>query len=237
MRSDLAKCTTEAERRGGRGKKTHYGGKVRINQNPDHDYLDEYGGFRSSARRRHWDHSEFSDVLNPLRGNLRVNLGRRWDDVFSEFCQVLDRRGLSGYHIWTHLKQEVETNTFIENGKVYRKVTRRQYHQEMEVEGFYVHPVTGILEYQQQDRYWNRKRGDLPKEVRVPGNEEWVYREIDGLWFRVLIGWTVTNKRQSRWDGGVRIIPEWEEMIVVRRSANKKEIAWLKCQLALSQNS
>ena len=99
MREDLAKCTTEHPRAGARGKcyKTHYGGKVEIHPDPDHDYLNEFGGYRSSARRRHWNYKEFTDVLAPLRGNLRANLGRRWDDVYSEFCQVLDRRGLSGY--------------------------------------------------------------------------------------------------------------------------------------------
>lgn len=151
MRADLAKCTTERERRGAKGKcfKTKYRGRVRVHPDPEHDYLDESGGFKSSSRRSHWEHKEFSDVLNPLRGAIRNNIGRPWDKVFSEFCQVLDRRGVSGYHIFTHLMQEVETKTYIgEDGKIYEKVSRYSFRNEpLEVSGFYVHPITGILCY------------------------------------------------------------------------------------------
>src|SRR5271156_1602451 len=105
MRADLAKLTTEKERVGAKGKcfKTKYRGRVKAHPDPDHDYPKEYGGFRSSARRRHWEHKEFTDVLSPLYGAIRKNVGRPWDDVYSEFCKVLDRRSVSGHHIWTHL--------------------------------------------------------------------------------------------------------------------------------------
>lgn len=145
MRSDLAKCTTEHERARGYGK-IKYGGKVSIDPDPDHDYPNEFGGFRSSARRRHTrnktEYKEFTDFLSPLRGAIRKNVGRKWDAVFSEFCRVLDRRSLSGYHIWTHLIQEVQTKTFLENGVVMEQLP---YWGSRAVDGFYVHPMTGIL--------------------------------------------------------------------------------------------
>lgn len=84
-----------------------YGGNVRVNPDREHDYPEEYGGFRSSSRNRQANAKGFSDFLSPLRGAIRKSIGRPWDDVFGEFCETLDRRGLSGYHIWTHLMWEV----------------------------------------------------------------------------------------------------------------------------------
>lgn len=218
MRSDLAKCTTERERAGGRGKcwKTKYGGKVRISPDPDDDYLNEHGGYRSSARRRQYNHKSFTDRLGALKGNLRVNLGRLWDDVYSEFCEVLDRRGISGFHIWTHLRDEVSINTFMDDGKVYEK--GRRYFREREVTGFYVHPVTGILCYKAYERWRYRAPIGTPK-IPVPGDEAWTYRAFEGIWFRYR-----EVVRKTSW-GSVYLE-------VFKRQANKKEVAWIRQQLA-----
>lgn len=79
MRKDLAKCTTESPR-SGRGmvhaNKIKYGGTVRIHPDHEHDYLDEYGGYKPSGRGRQWDSKSFTDCLGALRGNIRKNVGR-----------------------------------------------------------------------------------------------------------------------------------------------------------------
>jgi hypothetical protein len=225
MRADLAKCTTERERYGAKGKcfKTKYRGKVRIHPDPDYDYPTEHGGFRSSSRRRHWESKEFSDVLNPLIGAIRKNLGRPWNKVFSEFCEVLDRRSVSGYHIWTHLMQEVTTKTYLENGKVY-EITKYGAGP-MEVDGFYVHPVTGLLCHRprptkaQVRARWSSIGPKKPPEFIVPGLESWRYKEFDGIWFR----YNVVEKDTSYGTSFVDI---------VKRQCNKKEVAWIKLQLS-----
>jgi hypothetical protein len=223
MRSDLAKCTTERGRTGSYMGKIKYGGKVRIDLDLDHDYLNEFGGFRSSARRRHHSYKGFTDVLGPLRGAIRRNLGRPWDKVFSEFCRVLDRRSLSGYHIWTHLQSEVQTNTFIENGKVL-SLPRHSW-LPREVDGFYVHPITGILCHAEVEG-WRTTRRRLanakPESIPVPGMEPWKYQQVDGLWFRVLTI-SVTDPAHP-W--------KKQELITAKRSANRKEIIWITEQLA-----
>lgn len=218
MRKDLAKLTTESSRAGGYGK-IKYGGKARINHDPEHDYLDEFGGYRSSARLRHMEYKSFTDVLNPLRGAVRKNLGRPWNDVFSEFCAVLDRRGVSGYHIWTHLMQEVAVNTYLGvDGKVYEKPNKHTWYSRMRpVEGFYVHPVSGLL------RWADREIGPRMKarpEIKVPGEKKQVFRKVDGLWFRVEIA-----KVKTWW-------PYKEEEVVKKmKSCNRKEIRWIESQL------
>jgi hypothetical protein len=224
MRSDLAKCTTEHERAGGYGK-IKYGGKVRIHPDPDHDYPNEFGGFRSSARHRHTRnktrYKEFTDVLSPLRGAIRKNLGREWDTVFSEFCRVLDRRSLSGYHIWTHLMREVQTKTFFEKDVV---MERARYWGTRVVDGFYVHPVTGILCHAQLQSWKTRRRRTRaamkPARIPVPEMDGWNYQKIDDLWLRLKCV-TYTDSR-----GKVK------QVILTKRSANRKEITWINEQLA-----
>jgi len=225
VRPDLAKCTTERPRHGrNRAITKKYGGRVKANPDREHDYPDEYGGFRSSSRKRQINAEGFSDFLSPLRGAIRKKVGRPWDKVFGEFCDALARRGLSGYHIWTHLMGEVETNTFLgEGGEVYGQSVLRVFSGRWsKVEGFYVHPLTGLLLYKESKRFQRMK--NKPKlEIPVAGNEPQVYRKIDGLWFRCLITVEVRSFRPYRTD------------VVVRRvkSASRKEIGWIKTQPAL----
>jgi hypothetical protein len=224
VRQDLAKCTTERPRNGRSWALTKkYGGRVRVNPDREYDYPEEYGGFRSSSRNRQVHAKGFSDFLSPLRGAIHKNKGRPWDDVFSEFCQALDRRGLSGYHIWTHLRWEVKTNTFLgKDGEVYAFPPTPPFGgRASKVDGFYVHPVTRLLLYKEPKRF--RRVKNKPKfEIPVPGNEPQVYRRIDGLWFRCLVNVEICN-----W-------PPYRTQIVVRRvkSASRKEIRWIKAQLA-----
>lgn len=161
MRRDLAKCTTERPRHGRSWAITKkYGGRVKVNPDLEHDYPDEYGGFHSSSRNRQVNAKDFSDFLSPLRGAIRKNVGRPWDRVFGEFCEALDRRGLSGYHIWTHLMWEVETNTFLgEDGEVYERPAFGGL--PSKVDGFYVHPLTGLLLYREPWRY--RRLKNVPR--------------------------------------------------------------------------
>ncbi|CAN5950995.1 unnamed protein product [Sphagnum jensenii] len=216
MRPDLDKCTTECYRRGA-GSLEHtykikFGGTVKIDSDPDAEYENEHGGFHSSARHRHKESKDFGDKLGALRGNIRKNVGRKWDDVFSEFCASLDRRSINGHHIWTHLMQEVELNTYVGvDGKIY---CWGSWGWRGEVTGYYVHPLTQILEYKDSGS-WKRGIYRRSKEhiIPVPDAHEWNYKQIEGLWFRV-----------KEW-----IEDGWPK--IEKKSANRKEIAWIKAQL------
>jgi hypothetical protein len=219
MRPDLAKCTTERPRSGGSLASCHklkFGGRVPVHPEPEHDYPNEYGGFKSSARNRHSESKNFTDALGALRGNIRKNVGRPWDKVYSEFCRLLDRRSLSGYHIWQHLMWEVQLNTYIRDGVVYE---RSRWSSDRPVDGYYVHPVTGILRYKDPGS-WKRKIRRKPKEVilPVPGAPGWDYKEMDGLWFRVR---TIEV-----------VVCGYKTIKTERKSANKKEISWIKERIA-----
>jgi hypothetical protein len=221
VRPDLAKCTTERPRHGlSRAITKKYGGRVRVNPDPEYDYPEEFGGFHSSSRNRQRNRKDFSDLLSPLRGAVRKNIGRPWDKVFGEFCKVLDRRGLSGYHIWTHLVWEVTTNTFLgEDGEVYERTRFRNAPEK--ASGFYVHPASGLLLYKKPKRFRFARNKPEP-EIRVPGKEPLVYRKIDGLWFRCVV------KVERRSFPPDRV----EESVQRVKSASRKEISWIEAQRA-----
>jgi len=129
-------------------------------------------------------------------GAIRKNIGRPWDKVFGEFCDTLDRRGLSGYHIWTHLMWEVEMSTFLgEDGEIYGRPVYGG--RPSNVDGFYVHPINGLLLYREPRRFQRPKQKQRP-EIPVPGNEPQVYRKIDGLWFRCVINVEILSIRPYR---------------------------------------
>lgn len=203
MRSDIAKLTTEHERRSGTGESKKYGGKIKVVHNSDHEYEEEYGGFRSSSRRRAYgyNYKEFSDVLNPLRGALRANLGRPWNDVYSEFCQHLDRRSVAGIHIFGHLcgrNGAVITNgLYVDEGGNVCKYPDGGYFGpsvkmlQREIDGFYVHPVTGILCYKSKRprAYNSHKMAVLRSSIEIDGHN---FEVIDGNWFETW--YTLTTK-------------------------------------------
>lgn len=221
MRNDLAKLTTERERRGSNGISKKYGGRVRIVHDPEHDYEDEVGGFHSSARRRVWgyDAKEFSDVLNPLLGNLRKNVGRPWNDVFSEFCACLDRRSNSGYHIYTHLMMEVTTNAFFQNGILCH---RTRYGWIRKVYGYYVHPETGLLQYEPVKRR-HKKEKPITK-INLEGGS-WFEREND-LWYHCHI--EENHDKKSLYFEGTHcyeyLVPDY----VIKRQCGKKDLRLIR---------
>jgi len=99
-----------------------------------------------------YDNKNFSDLLGPLRRYLYKQVRRPWDDVYSELSQHLDRRSLSGRHIWTHVESEVAVNTWMGvSGKIYQRPYGTH-----QVTGLYVHPFTGLLCYRPYKGFRNR---------------------------------------------------------------------------------
>ena len=200
MKPYFSKLLTEQERAGSRNLSRKWGGKVRLHPDPEHDYEDEIN-FVSSARRRQYghNHKEFTDVLGPLYGFLEKNVGRPWDDVYSELCKGLDRRSVTGLHVFTHLWQYVDRDVVMfDDGKV--RVPG--YHSWSEPSDFYIHPYTKIL-CAQPDRRWtyrayNRNRSkdqdvtSFPIWQRDDGLGGESYERIDGLWYQV--EWALEDK-------------------------------------------
>src|SRR5215470_5348900 len=147
MRSDMNKIVVERERVGS-WKPNHKWGK-QLTYIPGCDYEDEPKWVSSSRHRQYGYSKRFSDVLNPLEGFLRKNIGRPWDKVYGELRKGLDVRKVTGLHIFQHLEGMVELKCFEdEEGRVRAYCGYRWIEDGHPlVSGFYVHPRTRLLQY------------------------------------------------------------------------------------------
>lgn len=188
MRSDMAKVVTERPRRG-HGNKSMKTSKT-LSKDEIVDYaedLDDAGPTRHKVSRRGqygWDAKEFSDLLGPLRGFLRKQVGRPWNKVHSELCKHLDRRSVSGSHIWDHVNSEVEQHGYLE-GKLVMALPRYSW-RPRRVEGLYVHPISGLLQWAPKQRYRYRPRVD-PTLRKLDDQTE--LRQMDGIWYKLSYKW------------------------------------------------
>lgn len=240
MRKDMAKVVIEAPRRGHASPSRKWGRRL----TKDEYALDDHGANRGPTSRRRqygWNAKEFSDVLGPLRRYLRKQVGRPWDNVWSEITHTLDSRSLTGQHIFDHIRWEVEQEAWIgDDGRLYQK--RRLGTIEL-VNGLYVHPLNRLLCCRPERRWASRDAEFLHAQValRVFGILSSTAQDIrryrvDGarVWERRESGWFVHTYRHvpaqlvrviTRSDG--RDVPIYGSPYYERaatKQASKKEI-------------
>lgn len=78
------------------------------------DTLPRYQSMRGAHPRR----KEFGENLSPLRRWLLAQVGRPWNAVYSEACQVIKPDSVVRNHIKFHLLAMVERHTFLKDGEV-----------------------------------------------------------------------------------------------------------------------
>lgn len=224
MRSDMAQvliedartCSSERSRKWGK----------RLAYDPDSDYENE--PLRTGRRRRQgYDNKQSTDVLGPLEGYLRKNVGRPWNDVYSEICANLDRRSTTGAHVFTHLWQFVERNCWLhfKTGKVYENRKFGYRYKYSEVDDFYVHPITGILCAAKERHRWQYySRKEKKPVTRVPIEEGKAYEWIKGCWYYTEYSKVSLYKTVNSWRGKL-IGQQYEEVVYQKkRQLGKKEL-------------
>lgn len=240
MRKDMAKVVTERPRSGHANASRKWGWRLR-----QHEYdLDDHGpAYASSARHRQYGFNckQFSDLLGPLRRYLRKQTGRPWDAVWSEITQTLDSRSLAGQHIFDHIRWDVTRNAEIDDrGRV---CFRKWYRELTPVWGFYVHPVTGLLLYEQRPRFgsWDPRLRPPQDALRAFGIDAVTAADVrryrvDGarVWERRDAGWFIHTYRMvpaqvvrviTRSDGTeVPIYAQPRRERTATKQAGKKEI-------------
>ena len=152
MRDDMAKVVTDRPRRGhGSASKKTSGPWIRIYE-PQQDY--DGPSRLPVARGRQYGHNakEFSDLINPLKRFPRSCIGMPWAKVHSELSRKLDRRGVTGSHIWDHVMWEIESDCYIGEDRLAYPNSRRFMRAEVPVIGLYVHPKTGLIREQRRRR-------------------------------------------------------------------------------------
>jgi hypothetical protein len=168
-----------------------------------------------------------------LRKYLRKRLGKSWDKTYSEVCAI----GSTDRHFLRDLKYTVILRPWIDptNGIVYEGAAHRQ--QDIKVDGFYVHPATGLLCEQHIPR--DKKKAEPVTEIKLSDKEK--YEFIEGVWYHIT-KYTVEHKglteKAPGWFypygryvlpvtiiDGVHMWPvEWTEHVHKSRQLSKKDL-------------
>jgi hypothetical protein len=142
--------------------------------------------------RQRWANKEFSDFTSPIKGFIHKNLGRKWDDVFSEFCAQYDQRAIINKHLFLHLKQNVCRKVFEVNGELQVRDQYRVSTLEKAYEQFYVDPRDGILKENKDYVHWKVHRRNYNNKAQIERNK--TIRVIDkftechlinNIWFKI----------------------------------------------------
>lgn len=179
MRPDMSKIVVERPRR---GHKDCYKPIRRRENRGDPESLPSSDGMRA-PHIRHYEGKEFSDNLSPLYRYLDSQIGRNWDEVFSEISAQIRGNSTVHRHILQHLFQHISLNM------VRRDDGGLEEHGRMFFNGYmyhalYVDPDTKVIK-RNPDKYKHHKYAPPENpDHKVFGPEDEVVR-IKGCWHRV----------------------------------------------------
>lgn len=190
MRADMGKVLVERPRGGSR--KRHFRKKgYRRTLTRDVDAGRELPREGITALRG--DTTWFSEHLGPLRRFLHARTGRRWDAVYAELCEHIDRGNLVQKHVLTHLFQYVEVNALLIDGVPHHPKGHRRYPLPPIVgrDQWYVCPKTGMLKRAKSESNAERRARwspPLPKPVLAwVGKNQLCRKRTDGGWELVTV--------------------------------------------------
>ncbi len=185
MRTDFKKVVTERPRAGG-GIKTPKGERRQWNRYEEGDEPK-----REKIRqkwKKSWGEKQFTDVLGPLYGYLRKQVGRPWNKVYSEISKNLPKTSVQNIHIHTHIDQFVEKDVFIINGVPChnsgflhgKPLENYRDHQQL-----YVNPKTGLLCCLKQKKKKKQVDPKIQPGIKVyPGVQ---YHKVKNIWYEVKV--------------------------------------------------
>lgn len=183
-----------------RGSTRTYEPKNRIKQRLEDD--PEYQGIKYLP---HWQDRNpskyFNDYLSPLRRYLKKQVGRFWDEVYSEIRAVVKPNSTTNIHVYQHLDREVEKHVKYIDGEPY------SLENSYPIRSLYVCPDSGILKAAPR---WRR----IPKSkpiTRIKLDSDRYFEKIDEQWYLMSV-----QKRQE------------EVEKIVKKQLNKKELKKLR---------
>jgi hypothetical protein len=179
MRYDMHEVVIERPRRG--GFRTYHDHRPRIGKDPEQleNLPAKQGMFRPHIYGG--EHKEFSDLLGPLQRFLVRQVGRTWNDVYSEIRQRISPRSTVQIHILGHLDGMVSTKLIERDGKLF--VFGPYWVHEVFPGDLYVNPRTGILCRMPERRRYPRPTPPTDVVVLAPESE---LRLVNGIWYWVV---------------------------------------------------
>ncbi len=155
-----------------RGSTRTYEPKNRIKQKVEDD--PEYQGVKYLP---HWQDRNpskyFNDYLAPLRRYLKKQVGRYWDEVYSEIRAVVKPNSTTNIHVYQHLDREVEKHVKYIDGEPYSLDNGYP------IRSLYVCPDSGILKAAPR---WQRIPKSEPITRITLDSDRW-YEQIDEQWY------------------------------------------------------
>lgn len=119
MRQDFAKLLCEKPRRevgyqyhknGFRRKKFGYSHRLYNTIEEEEEYQVHKIEAHPNKENIHYKKGKrksLNEHLNPLKGYLESCIGKKWDDVYSEICKTVPRRGVINLHVYQHLLEDI----------------------------------------------------------------------------------------------------------------------------------
>ena len=162
-------------------------GKKGRQANLSDELLPKFEGIKRPHRHR----KGLTDLLGPLKRWLQSQVGRPWNDVYSEACAVIKPDSIIRAHIKTHLLEFVERQTFMHGGKVCVLELGYRGRGIVPLDGqcqsrnlFFVHPETGRLQVMPyiSKRAWRARQSKPPVTIHWIGKND-ALQQIRGLWF------------------------------------------------------
>jgi len=172
MRHDMAKVIVERPRTGG---------GVRFPRAQSDKSLEDTP--RREGIKRPWSRTSWQKHLNenlaPLRRYLRSNIGRPWDNVFSEICQQINVNSAVQLHIRQHIEWEVCLYA-MRRGREWVDSRGRVIYQ-----SFLVDRKSGLLRHNDNRGWWRRhnRRRESPSPNFVASEAGRCFRKIGGIWY------------------------------------------------------
>lgn len=218
MRTDMKDIIINTGRHGGGGK-NQYGRAYLHSADPE----DLPSRLPMGRRRQYgYDCKEPGDRTAPLIAYLESQVGRRWDDIWSEICAHADSRNIRGYHLRQHVKFAVELHP----------ETRRW----GRYEGLYVDSEGILRNGRRPTRTEIRRRWrDFKPTTRLgTENPDFWYEKVDGFWYSfetVHIRDDYSTEYLEMVDGEVKILrtppqEHWRHE-TTKRQVDSKTSDWL----------
>lgn len=179
MRADMHKVICESPRGGQYWARRFPRPQINCEEAP------KYESITKPHKHRKW----FGEHLGPLKRWLRSNVGRPWNDVYSEGSPIFKPDNVVRAHIRFHLLQMVRRNTFMRDGEIWDRGDWMEH----KLRGgitcspvFYVHPESGLL--LESHATWKQERKAQQQAEKLHADHRWLtddtmLKQIEGVWY------------------------------------------------------